>query len=169
MNVVNDHLSHPVIGDLAIGPVAPERTYLLRQQVLRPHQRVEEMSLIGSDDPEAVVGAAVVAGSGEVVSTAAVSPEEAPAELATVLPPGRQWRLRSMATRPDLRGTGIGGAVLAFVISHVAAHGGGVLWCSARVPAAAFYERAGFVRFGEEWVAEHIGPHVMMWRTVGRS
>jgi ribosomal protein S18 acetylase RimI-like enzyme len=166
VNLVNSRLSHPATGELEIGPVPPETTYVLRQQVLRPHQRVEEMSLIGSDHPESVVIGAVVRESGEVVSTAAVSPEEAPPELAEVLPPGRRWRLRSMATRPDLRGSGIGRAVLDRALAHVESHGGGVLWCSARVPAAGFYERAGFVRFGEEWEPEHIGPHVLMWRTV---
>src|SRR5579872_6244542 len=90
VNLVNSRLSHPATGELEIGPVAPETTYVLRQQVLRPHQQVEEMSLIGSDHPESVVIAAVVCGSGEVVSTAAVSPEEAPAELDAVLPPDRR-------------------------------------------------------------------------------
>jgi GNAT superfamily N-acetyltransferase len=124
------------------------------------------MELPGADHPDAVVMAAVVTASGEVVGTAAVTPEEAPADLGRVLPPGRAWRLRSMATRPDLRSSGVGAGVLGAVIEHVAAHGGGTLWCSARVPAAAFYERAGFERFGDEWIAEHIGPHVMMWRAV---
>ena len=41
---------------------------------------------------------------------------------------------------------------------------GGVLWCNARTPARAFYERAGLVVRGAEWVDPEIGPHVVMWR-----
>ncbi|MGO9198177.1 MAG: GNAT family N-acetyltransferase [Acidimicrobiales bacterium] len=144
----------------------PERTFLLRQQVLRPHQRVDEMALLGSEHPDSVVIGAVVSASGEVVGTAAVAPEEPGAAMDDVLPPGRRWRLRSMATRPDLRGSGIGAVVLAAAMQHVTEHGGGVVWCSARTPALSFYERAGFVTFGEEWVDPLIGPHVMMWRSV---
>lgn len=149
-----------------MGPVDPERTYLLRHEVLRPHQRVEEMSLPGADHPEACVIGAVALDSGEVVGSAAVTPEEPDEEMAAALPALRGWRLRSMATRPDLRSSGVGSAVLSGVIEHVTAHGGGLLWCSARVPALSFYERAGFRTYGEVWDAGPIGPHVMMWRTV---
>ncbi len=71
-----------------------------------------------------------------------------------------------MATREDLRRLGIGGAVLEAAISHAAEHGGGLLWCNARVPAVTLYLRAGFVEDGEAWIDPVIGPHVVMWRTV---
>jgi predicted GNAT family N-acyltransferase len=71
-----------------------------------------------------------------------------------------------MATEQRLRGTGIGTKVLEVLVSYVAAHDGGLLWCNARVPAVAFYERGGFRTEGEPWVDPEIGPHVVMWRTV---
>jgi predicted GNAT family N-acyltransferase len=40
--------------------------------------------------------------------------------------------------------------------------GGGLLWCNARVPAVAFYERAGFNTRGEVWNDPQIGPHIAM-------
>lgn len=159
-------ITNEAVGPLEIGPVEPESTYVLRQQVLRPHQRVEEMSLDGSEHPDAVAIGAVIPGSGEVVGTAAVSPEEPPADLGRAVPTRPAWRLRSMATRPDLRGTGVGSAVLQAAIEHVSHHGGGLVWCNARVPAMAFYKSAGFISFGEPWEIEEIGPHVKMWRTV---
>ncbi|MHB8244250.1 MAG: GNAT family N-acetyltransferase [Acidimicrobiales bacterium] len=162
-------LSHPSVGTIHVTAVDVERTLLLRQAVLRPHQRLDEIDLPGSEHPEAVAIGAVAASSGEVVGTAAVSPEEAPEDLAAVIPPGRRWRLRSMATRPDLRSSGIGAVVIQAVIDYVAHHGGGVLWCNARTGAIRFYERAGFVTFGEPWIAEAIGPHVMMWTSVARA
>ena len=45
------------------------------------------------------------------------------------------WRIRGMATRPDLRGRGLGGLVLDALVDHIAGHGGGLLWCNARVTA----------------------------------
>ncbi|MHB1988679.1 MAG: GNAT family N-acetyltransferase [Acidimicrobiales bacterium] len=152
-----------------MAPVRPEQTFALRQQVLRPHQRLEDMGLDGSAHPDAVAIGAIVAATGEVVGTAAVTPEDPPAGLAAVIGGSRPWRLRSMATRPDLRGAGIGAAVLEVVIGHVATSGGGVIWCNARTPALSFYKKAGFVTFGEPWVEADIGPHVVMWRTVPSS
>jgi GNAT superfamily N-acetyltransferase len=123
------------------------------------------MALPGADHEDAAVMAATTR-SGEVVCTAAVTPETPPEPLDGALGGGRRWRLRSMATRPDVRGDGIGAAVLNAVLDHVAARGGGVLWCSARTPAFSFYERAGFLAYGEPWLDEKIGPHILMWRKV---
>lgn len=158
--------SDPDLGPVTVGSVPPERTYALRQSVLRPHQRIEEMSTLDPAVTGGLVVGAVAESSGEVVSTATVHPEEPPADLDGAMPPGRRWRLRGMATAPEVRGAGLGRAVLDVVLRHVASRGAGVVWCSARVPAAGFYEAAGFVRAGEEWEAEHIGRHVMMWRAV---
>lgn len=147
----------------------PARTYELRRQVLRPHQRVEEMGWLDLDDPDAEVVGAVMA-SGEMVGTGAVMPEPPPARGGLDPPPGvRTWRLRAMATRADARGGGVGRAVLDRLLDHVAGRGGGFVWCSARVPAVAFYERAGFVAVGEVFVVEGIGPHVHMWHVVDPS
>jgi ribosomal protein S18 acetylase RimI-like enzyme len=71
-----------------------------------------------------------------------------------------------MATRSDAQGQGIGTLVLNAVFDHVAAEGGDLLWCNARVSAIAFYERAGFRTWGEQWVIAAHGPHVVMWRRI---
>jgi GNAT superfamily N-acetyltransferase len=164
-------ITHTRLGPIGIGPVEPERTYGLRHQVLRPHQQVSEMGWMDSDDPKALVVAATT-GDGQVVATGAVRPERSPAALGTLLEPtvvGDQppaWRLRAMATRPDLTGTGLGAAVLGELVGHVAALGGGLLWCTARIRAVPFYERAGLRTAGTVWDAEGIGPHIHMWRVV---
>lgn len=126
------------------------------------------MALPGADDPDGVVWAVLTDGD-EVVATGAVAPEQPPAELDGALPQGRRWRLRSMATRPDLRSSGLGAAVVAALIEHVGERGGGIIWCRARIPAVPFYERAGFETSGESWVEEKIGPHIMMWRAVQKA
>jgi GNAT superfamily N-acetyltransferase len=135
----------------------------LRQRVLRPHQTVEQLRARDDDAPG--TGNYVAFVGDEVVGTASVRPEAPP------WPAGaeRAWRLRGMATDERWRSRGIGALVLDAVIAHVRDHGGGLLWCNARVPAVAFYRRAGFQVRGEEWVDPVIGPHVAMERTVAST
>jgi len=145
---------------VCIERVAAEVTWPLRQRVLRPHERLDQLALPGADDPDAAHFAAV--DEEEVVGTASVRPEPPPWDAG----PGRSWRIRGMATAEDHRNRGVGGAVLAAVVDHVARHGGGLLWCNARTPATAFYERAGFTPRGESWIDPEIGPHIAMQVTV---
>lgn len=149
--------------------VAPQATFGLRQAVLRPHEPLEHLALPGDDDPATGTYAAIDRTTGEVVGTANVRLEPAPFDPTAVAglgPASASWRLRGMATRADLRNRGLGGRVLESLLDHVAAHGGGLLWCNARVRATGFYERAGFRTFGDEWVDPDVGPHVVMWTIV---
>jgi predicted GNAT family N-acyltransferase len=52
--------------------------------------------------------------------------------------------------------------VLAALVAHCRAEGGGELWCNARLGARTFYLRAGFTEVGDAWVDPEIGPHVQM-------
>lgn len=142
---------------LMIRPVAPEATHALRAEVLRAGQPPETARFAAEFEPGSATYAAI--DDGVVVSCAVVMPETCP-ELPDL--GGRPWRLRGMATDADLRGTGIGRAVLDAVIGHVRAEGGTHVWCNARTPARRFYERAGFAVVGDGWIDPDIGPHVRM-------
>jgi ribosomal protein S18 acetylase RimI-like enzyme len=133
-------------------------TYPLRQRVLRPGRPPDAARFAIDDDPSTASFAARTA-DGEVVGTAVVYPEPCP-----WLPdrPGA-WRLRGMATAPALRRRGIGSRVLETALAHVAASGGDLVWCNARVPARRLYERAGFRTHGAPWDDPEIGPHIAMW------
>jgi GNAT superfamily N-acetyltransferase len=149
-----------------IQPVSAADTWELRRDVLRPHQRPDEMALADDDDPSTASFAAFDDG-GLIVGTGRVGLDPPPSPLGGQLPDGQSaWRLRGMATREDARHAGIGSAVLGQIISRVGEHGGGLLWCNARVPAVNLYRRAGFVEHGPIWDDPDIGPHVVMWRTV---
>ncbi len=139
----------------------PSDVIALRQSVLRPHQTLDEVSLPGDNRPDAAHFCALDA-NGQVITVASVW-REAPS-----WPSGDadSWRLRGMATAPEWRGKGAGTAVLAAVIAHAAAAGGGLLWCNARLGAVAFYERAGLVTRGEQWEEPVIGPHIAMFTMV---
>jgi GNAT superfamily N-acetyltransferase len=146
---------------IVVRRVAVEDTLPLRQRVLRPHETLEQLRLAGDDAPETGHFAAVDGG-GEVRGTASVrreAPPWAPDQVGA-------WRLRGMATAEGYRGRGLGGEVLAAVIEHVAGHGGGLLWCNARLPAVEFYRRAGFETRGDAWEEPMIGPHIAMARVV---
>jgi GNAT superfamily N-acetyltransferase len=144
--------------------VAPEATYDLRHRVLRLHEAPEDLRLAADDDPRAGFFAAQT-DDGTIVGTAAVFPESPPWDADAT----GAWRLRGMATEERWRSRGIGGDVLEAVVEHVQASGGRLLWCNARLAAVPFYERAGFVRVGEQWDEPFIGPHVAMQRTLGKG
>ncbi|MDP9239283.1 MAG: GNAT family N-acetyltransferase [Actinomycetota bacterium] len=140
--------------------LAPQ-TYPLRQQVLRPHQTIEQIRLAGEDQPD-TASLVIVADDGAVVGTASVMREACPWQ------PDRAdaWRLRGMATAPEVRSRGLGARLLGEAFAHMEQHGGGLLWCGARTPARAFYERHGFAVYGPEWTEPYLGPQVHMWREV---
>lgn len=147
----------PPASAVRVERVPPERTHALRGRVLRPNAPGRARS--SADEAPGAASFAAIDGDGEVVGTVIVYPEDCP-----WLPGPGAWRLRGMATAPELRSTGIGSAVLAAALDHIAAEGGSLVWCNARTPARAFYERAGFRAHGDEWVDPEIGPHVAMWR-----
>jgi GNAT superfamily N-acetyltransferase len=133
-------------------------TYPLRQRVLRPGRPPGAARFSIDDDPSTASFAARTT-DGEVVGTAVVYPEPCP----WIPERPHTWRLRGMATAPECRSRGTGARVLRAALAHVAAAGGDLVWCNARVPARAFYERAGFRAHGAPWDEPEIGPHIAMW------
>lgn len=137
--------------------VASGLTWPLRQEVLRPHQRVAEMAQPGDDAPTSAHFAAyAIRGPSEVdaiVGVASVQREDEPdAGMA-------RWRLRGMATAAAARRTGVGAALLTRVVEHVERSGGGGLWANARLGALEFYVASGFEVVSEEFDIAGIGPH----------
>lgn len=144
---------------VAVVPAAA--TYALRQQVLRPHQSVAAMALAGDENPT-TIHLATLDDSGQAVGVLRLQPAACPWR------PERPdaWQLRGMAVAEHLRGRQLGAALVAAAVAHVAEQGGGLLWCNARVPAEAFYARAGFIAVDDRWDDPDIGPHVGMIRDI---
>lgn len=101
---------------------------------------------------------------GEVVSTAsfALDSEVETANMSGTL---SVWRLRAMATRPDLQGKELGHRVVAFGIKEVKMRGGGIVWCEGRVSASGFYESCGFHSLKRVFENPGTGPHVAFVRS----
>ena len=144
--------SHP---DWDLRVVTATATADLRQAVLRPGGMLLPP---GEDDPQ-VHHLGAYDAAGRLVGCGNVRPDRAP-----FASKGQHWRVRGMATAPDLRSRGAGTAVLAGLLEHARAAGGGLLWCNARIAAQRLYERAGLQTWGKAWVDPDLGPHVVMWR-----
>ena len=76
-----------------------------------------------------------------------------------------EWRLGRMAVRRDQRGRGVGALLLAEAHRLAADAGAHAVQLAAQIPVRSFYERYGYVAWGEEFMEAGI-PHVMMTRTI---
>ena len=143
-----------VVRAIGVGEARP-----LRHQLLRPGRPASELVFPGDDAADALhVGAFEderLVGIGTVLRD---PPPDAADE--------RAWRIRGMATLPEVRGRGYGGLLLERCLQHAVNHGGHLVWCNARVGAIGFYRRYGFATAGEVFEVPEIGEHVFMSRPV---
>lgn len=157
-----------------VRPIPAAETLSLRHLVLRPDQPAEALVYPGDDHPDALhVGAFDIGpdAAERLVGIASVYPEPPPEAHRGAIPDdaypyGAAFRLRGMATLPEVRGAGHGRALLDALFEHVQERGATYLWCNARLVALAFYQTMGLVPVGEEFDIVPIGPHYMMWRAV---
>lgn len=154
-------MSRPAI-EYTVQQVPVQRTRVLRRAVLRPHLPADDPFVMPDDHLPTTVAFGAITAADELLGTARITPEAPPFDAAAQ----RSWRLRRMATSPELRNMGIGSAVLAAVVAHISQDGGGILWCNARVGARGLYERGGLRQWGDVWEAPQIGPHIVMWREI---
>lgn len=146
-----------MIGDLR--PIDVLTARALRHQLLRPGRPADELVFPGDDEADSMhLGA---------------FEEERLVGIATVIrepPPGegddRAWRVRGMATLPEVRGRGYGGLLLERCVEHAVNHGGRILWCNARAGAVGFYRRYSFVTRGDVFDIPDLGPHYLMSRSL---
>jgi GNAT superfamily N-acetyltransferase len=130
----------------------------LRSEVLRPGVPAEALVYEGDATEDALHLAACDARGG-IHGIASLCREPAPGHADVAA-----WRLRGMATRPELRGQGVGRRLLLGCFRHVRAAGGGLLWCNARCVALGFYQRLGLRTEGAQFDIPGIGPHYVMCR-----
>jgi GNAT superfamily N-acetyltransferase len=142
-----------------VRPVALEDVLPVRQRILRPHQRVEDVEFEGDRRAGALHVGAFVAD--RLVGAASILPHAHP-----VLADPNTWRVRGMAVDDDVRDRGIGGALLDRCLDHARSRGARLVWCNARIGAVRFYERHAFVSEGAAFDVDLIGAHVRMRRTL---
>ncbi|MFM8999890.1 MAG: GNAT family N-acetyltransferase [Actinomycetota bacterium] len=140
--------------DVEIRPIVAEATRGLRHEVLRPHEAPATIVYDHEEDP-ATLHLGAFAGD-VLVGTGTIHPDGAGV-----------FRIRGMAVRDGRRGGGIGAAILDGLVVHARSRDAALIWCNARIPARAFYARAGFAAVGEEWDDPQLGPHVRMELRLG--
>jgi GNAT superfamily N-acetyltransferase len=146
--------------NIRVGPADLAAVRELRHAHLRPNQSPEDLVYAGDDAPDALhVGAF---DGDRLIGIASITREP---------PPGADdpaaWRVRGMATVPELRGRGIGGRLLETCLAHARSCGGSVVWCNGRVAARTFYERHGFEVVRGPFEVAGIGPHLELRRPLG--
>jgi GNAT superfamily N-acetyltransferase len=111
----------------------------LRLAVLRPGRKAGDLA------PRApgslILGARI---DGQLVATLCLSPANEPDRSEA-----GQWRLLGMATDPNWRNRGIGGALIEAALALLGQReDAAILWCNGRIEAARFYRRHGFADDG---------------------
>lgn len=129
----------------------------LRQKVLRPHQKLEEMDYANDANPVSFHLGAFE--DGALIAIGSFYQERNEELEGSV-----QWRLRGMAVDPDHRDRNVGGALLAAGLDELRKRGVDRLWCHARETAMRFYDRHGFAVHGPRFEIAPIGGHFVMHR-----
>jgi GNAT superfamily N-acetyltransferase len=133
--------------------------HAIRRQVLRPGQPWSSVDHDYDYWPE-TFHVAAFGQRGEVAACASFHPDSAPHRPDADA--SHTWRLRGMASLPEVRGQGYGAATLRYGVTETRRRGGRLLWCNARSGAVGFYERLGFTMVGDEFDIPPIGPHYVM-------
>ena len=74
------------------------------------------------------------------------------------------WRIRGMATSPEVQSKGAGGVVLRALLEWGKAEGLPLFWCNARERAILFYVSHGFTVESDLFEMPGVGPHKVMKR-----
>lgn len=139
-----------------IRPIPAEQTHTLRQRVLRPNQRLDELVYPG-DGEHTTFHLGAITAQNQVVGIGSFYLAKHPLE-----PQKGDWRLRGMAVDPRWQNQGVGQRLVGEGTKAVGERGGTRLWCNARVTAMGFYEKLGFVTQGQAFDIPKVGPHYVM-------
>lgn len=74
-----------------------------------------------------------------------------PVSIVSLFTQGERIQFRKFATEMPQQGKGYGSYLLQYVLKLAAEQGAAAIWCNARISAAPFYERFGFVCTGDAW------------------
>jgi GNAT superfamily N-acetyltransferase len=148
------------MSEVLVREVAATEVIAVRWPVLRPGYPRDSAIFAGDDAPETRHFGTFA--DGVLASVASIYRAPLP-ECPNV---AEAWQLRGMATLPEYRGRGFGRLILVACENASRAGGAELIWCNARVSAAAFYARHGWQILGGEFDIPTVGPHFRMWRSL---
>lgn len=146
------------MSNLEIRPITAEETLDLRQSILRAGLPRETAIFPGDDAPTSRHFGAYLDQRQVGVATIHFVPRLDVPDFDPA------YQLRGMATVENVRGQGVGSALLAACVEEARRHGAQWIWCNARTPAAGFYKRHGFAVQGGIFDVPMAGPHCRMFR-----
>lgn len=153
----NDELHLGVV----VRQISPEETYPLRHKILRPHQPIEMCRYEDDSRPGAFSLGAYR--DGKLVGVVSASEESY-----KNFNQKKQYRIRGMATVPEVRGMGYGAALLLECVKRLQSQKVDVVWFNAREVAFGFYEKLGFEYCSDMFEIKDIGPHKVMYAEVAK-
>lgn len=130
----------------------------LRYKVLWPHMEGEEHCEIAPDREATTFHLAALHGD-RVVGTSTFI-----IDINPKFEEKNQYRLRAMATDPEVRGLGVGAKIIRAAEEELRKKGVKLLWCDARLIATGFYEKLNFKIKGQVYQVPKIGPHKLMFK-----
>ena len=136
--------------------IAPETTYGLRHEILRPHQPLDASVYPADHDADSLHLGAYI---GEILVCVA----SFYAETSEIFDLPNQYRIRGMATSLQHRGKGAGSSLVQSATQRLRQRHASLLWCNARTGAADFYSKLGFIQSGDVFDLPPIGPHKLMY------
>lgn len=112
-----------------IEQIHPALTWRIRHEAMYPDMPYDSVKLPNDDQ-----GIHFALYAGEQLST-----------VVSLFENGEVCQLRKFATLPEFQGMGYGSLLLEHIIGFIRETGAKKLWCNARVNAAGFYAKFGFV------------------------
>jgi GNAT superfamily N-acetyltransferase len=132
----------------------------LRHLVLWPHLESTELCEIAPDRLDSTFHLAAFIGD-KIVGTSTFI-----VDINDKFDEKNQYRLRAMATAPEVRGWGVGARIIEVAEKELKNKGIKLLWCDARLIATGFYEKQNFKMKGAVYQVPKIGPHKLMYKEI---
>lgn len=118
---------------ISIEQIRHEHTWKLRQRVLYPEQKLNEMKM--DEDADGLHFAAFK--------------DNFIVGVVSVFQRGDDFQFRKFAIDESVQGLGIGRQLLDYITDFTILNGGKRIWCNARVSAIGFYLKSGFTNTGQ--------------------
>lgn len=140
--------------DNLIQEITASETWPIRLAILRPHGQLRDCDFDGDNDADTRHFGAFL--DDTLQGIVSIYQRQNSAFK------GSGFQIRAMATMPEVRGQGVGSNLLEHAESYAFAVGADYIWANSRTSALGFYQNLGFVRHGQEFHIEGIGPHFLI-------
>jgi len=142
-----------------IKKITVEKTYLLRHQILRPHQSIDDCKYNGDRD-------SFTKHFGTYLDNKLVGIVSIYKSPLNHIQDKNCWQIRAMAMDISVRKKGYAKDILKKAEDYAIKNGAHYIWCNARVSALGFYEKNNYKIYGKEFYVEDIGQHYIMIKDI---